>query len=179
MGKESYNSDLDVSKSNPVFGNKTPFDVKEDENKDSDDIFLDAPPAVKNDVKTSYKCFFYTTDGKLISVTRELHAKKSLDSALYLLFKGPTIQESKMGIYSEIPSNVELLSTTTSDKNIIVNLNSAFGSGGGSQSIENRLKQLSNTVRAYEPSKNIFLYIDNKEVEYLGGDGVWVKQPLE
>ena len=48
-----------------------------------------------------------------------------------------------------------------------------------SNSIENRVKQISKTVKIHEPSKNIFLYIDGKEVEYLGGDGVYIKQPLD
>ena len=89
------------------------------------------------------------------------------------------ISESKKGIYSEIPPNVDLISVKNNDNSIIINLSSNFGNGGGSQSVENRVKQLNKTVKKYHPSKDVYLYIDGKEVEYLGGEGIYIKQPLE
>lgn len=89
------------------------------------------------------------------------------------------ISESKNGVYSEIPQNVDLISVKNNDTSIIINLSSNFGNGGGSQSVENRIKQLSKTVKKYHPSKNVYLYINGKEVEYLGGEGIYIKQPLE
>ena len=96
-----------------------------------------------------------------------------------MLLKGPTIQESRQGIYSEIPKDVDLISVTQKNDSVIVNLSSAFGQGGGSQSIENRVKQLSKTVKNSVKGKKVYLYIDNKEVEYLGGEGIYIKQPLD
>ena len=89
------------------------------------------------------------------------------------------IPETKKGIYSEIPANVDLISVKNFDNKIIVNLSSNFGNGGGSESVENRVKQLSKTIKSYSRNKQIYLYINNKEVEYLGGEGVYIKQPLE
>ena len=96
-----------------------------------------------------------------------------------MLLKGPTIKESQQGIYSEIPKNVNLISVKQNADSVIINLTSAFGQGGGSQSVENRVKQLSKTVKGRVSNKKVYLYINNKEVEYLGGEGVYIKQPLE
>ena len=96
-----------------------------------------------------------------------------------MLLKGPLIAETKQGIYSEIPANVDLIDIKKTDDKIIVNLTSNFGNGGGSKSIENRIAQLSKTIKIHEPNKKIYLHINGKEVEYLGGEGVYVKQPLD
>lgn len=184
---DSYSSDLNVSKNNPIFG------LHED--------LPEAPPVEKpvqkpieseqktpnnenskivNEVsKYSHKCYFYSNNGELILVERKLSLKPSLENAINVLLKGPLIAEAKKGIYSEIPANVDLISITKLDSDIIVDLSSNFGNGGGSKSIVNRVKQLSKTVKLYEPNKKIYLYINGKEVEYLGGDGVYIKQPLD
>ena len=169
LSNESYNDDLSVSEKNPVFSHdKTYDDYKEPEK-----------PKVEEPETYDYDCYFYTSGGKLTPVTRQLKTKGTLENIVALLLKGPTISESNQGIYSEIPKNVKLISVAQTPQYVIVNLDSSFGEGGGSDSIENRLKQLAKTVRANSDVKNVFLYIDNKQVEYLGGEGVFVKQPLD
>ena len=179
VGVDSYSPDLEVSKNNPIFG--------------IHDDFSDPTP-VENDIKTQnnnsskeqkvaqksiHSCYFYSKNGELLKVNRELSFKQSLENAIMVLLKGPTIAESKMGIYTEIPPNVDLISVRQINKDIIVDLSSNFGNGGGTNSVTNRIKQLSSTIKLYEPHKNVYLYIDGKEVEYLGGDGVYIKQPLD
>lgn len=133
----------------------------------------------KDDSKQySYTCYFYSSMGKLEPLKRKTDTEMSLEAVVTLLLKGPIISENRLGYHSEIPIGTNLIDIKKSDKKIIVNLTSKFGDGGGSQSIENRVKQLSKTVKAIEPNKNIYLYIDGKEVEYLGGDGVYIKQPI-
>lgn len=175
---DSYSADLNVSKNNPVFGTHKEYKeakpvevvVKQTESK-----VQDKNTKIK---KYNHKCYFFSNNGELVMVKRELAFAPSIESSIMLLLKGPMISESKKGIYSEIPSGVDLISVTRQGNDIIINLSSNFGNGGGSNSIENRIKQISRTVKIHEPSKNIFLYIDGKEVEYLGGEGVYIKQPL-
>ncbi|MBR2068816.1 MAG: GerMN domain-containing protein [Candidatus Gastranaerophilales bacterium] len=179
---ESYSPDLSVSNDNPVFTNTTNrFDKVEKSPIEKlpieEEFEKNQLPEVDN--KYEYTCFFYSSTGKLIPVKREFSVKQSLENTIDMLLKGPTITESRQGIYSEIPKNVDLISVNQGQDSIIVNLTSAFGQGGGSQSIENRLKQLSKTIKNRYKDKKIYLYIDNKEVEYLGGEGVYVKQPLD
>ncbi len=177
---ESYNSDLFVSKESPVFG--THDDIQTQEEKIIENTKeLDKKSDIKQeDKKYTHTCYFYSVDGKLVPIKRELSAKPSLENTILLLLKGPTIAETKKGIYSEIPANVDLIGVKSIDNNkLAVDLSSNFGNGGGTQSIENRIKQLSKTIKSFAPNKIIYLYINGKEVEYLGGDGVFIKQPLE
>lgn len=178
---ESYNSDLFVSKESPVFGTHEDYTESIPETPvKSQDSSNDNSVKKPEEKKYTHTCYFYSVEGKLIPIKRQLTAKPSLESTILLLLKGPTISETKKGIYSEIPANVDLISVRSSDNNaLIVDLSSNFGNGGGTQSIENRVKQLSKTIKSYAPNKTIYLYINGKEVEYLGGDGVFIKQPLE
>ena len=102
----------------------------------------------------------------------------TLSNARKSLLKGPNSEERKSGVYSEIPSGTKLISVITSDDKIIINLNDDFQYGGGTESINNRLKQLVKTVIAIHPDKNIYLYIEGKQVDVMGGDGVMITQPL-
>ncbi|MBQ8476545.1 GerMN domain-containing protein [bacterium] len=178
---ESYSPDLSVTNDNPVFSNSNKFDnIKKEEpqklpiEEQMENIGDNAPLQ-----KYEYICYFYSPAGKLIPVKREFAVKQSLENTVSMLIKGPTILEAKQGIYSEIPKNVDIISVKQNPESVIVNLTSGFGQGGGSQSIENRLQQLSKTIKTRTKNKKIYLYIDNKEVEYLGGEGVYVKQPLD
>lgn len=175
---DSYSADLNVSKNNPVFGTHKEYKEASPVKTQIDKV-IPKDEKISKENKYEHKCYFYSNSGDLIMVKRELAFIPSIENSITLLLKGPMISETKKGIYSEIPAGVDLISVNRLKNDIIVNLSSNFGNGGGSNSIENRVKQLSKTVKLHEPSKNIFLYIDGKEVEYLGGDGVYVEQPLK
>ena len=178
VGVESFDGKLDVAKSNPVFSSQkvSNFEKNQNEKKQTEEQTEQKDNEVK---KYVYNCYFYTKGGQITAQKRELQAPQSLENALYLLLKGPTVEEIKKGIYTEIPQDTRLISVKNNSDSVIVNLTSKFGSGGGTESVENRVKQLSKTVKSYHPNKKVYLYIDNKEVEYLGGEGVYIKQPLE
>ena len=46
------------------------------------------------------------------------------------------------------------------------------------KSIDNRLKQLVKTVVSVSPQKDIYLYLNGKQADVIGGDGVMLTQPL-
>ncbi len=178
LSNDSYNTELKVSKENPIFG------MHEDVEEPVQKVSLEPDEQTSKEDKKEEKvyihtCYFYLPNGELTPIKRELKNPTTLKASINLLLKGPTIAESKQGLYSEIPPNVDLISLKINQKSVIVNLTSNFGNGGGSESVENRIKQLAKTVRVLVPNKPIYLHINNKEVEYLGGDGVFVKQPLE
>ncbi len=182
---DSYSADLNVSKNNPVFGlhenlpeAKPVENAKPSENDTKTVETKNEKSSIKKE-KYEHNCYFYSANGQLILVKRDLTFKPSLENSISVLLKGPLIAETKRGIYSEIPANVDLISVRRLDKDIIIDLSSNFGNGGGTNSIANRVKQLSKTVKLHEPNKNVYLYINGKEVEYLGGDGVYIKQPLD
>ncbi len=183
FGEGSYDKNLKLSKQSPIFSMDKGQNKVQTQTQEPDEIIpnkqeqkvVEKPKPTKH----THTCFFYTPSGKLIPLERQMPQEATLENTIVLLLKGPLITESKKGIYTEIPPKVDLISLKRENNSIIVNLTSNFGSGGGSQSIENRVQQLSKTVKNLEPDKDIYLYIDNKEVEYLGGDGVYIKQPLD
>ena len=69
-------------------------------------------------------------------------------------------------------------STLDSSPKYNANLNAKFTRGGGTTTIINRIKQLKKTVDAQSGKKPIYLQIEGKNVEYVGGDGVYLEQPL-
>lgn len=194
VSEDSYNTNLRVTKENPVFGNhesKSEKPKTENKTEKQPEVKKEQPEAkipVEKKVeekktiepkKYTHVCYFYGVNGDLVPIKREIESPVSIKSAIIVLLKGPTIAESKKGIHTDIPANVDLISIKETQKSVIVNLSSNFGNGGGSESVENRVKQLSKTVKNIEPKKYVYLYINGKEVEYLGGDGVFIKQPLE
>lgn len=183
VGRDSFSPSLKLSDSNPVFSVNKSIDKKQPEADLSETAQQLAEPTTEENQNLSKKythtCYFYSANGKMIPVKREIDAALSLENTIALLLKGPLIAETKKGIYSEIPPNVDLINVQRKGNSIIVNLTANFGNGGGSESIENRVKQLAKTVKSISPDKDIYLYINGSEVEYLGGDGVFVKQPLE
>ena len=182
---DSYSADLNVSKNNPVFGlhenlpEAKPVETAKPIEKEVIKTEVQEKQNPKKLQKYEHNCYFYSASGQLVLVKRDLSFKPSLENSISVLLKGPLISETKKGIYSEIPANVDLISVRRLDKDVIIDLSSNFGNGGGTNSIANRVKQLSKTVKLHEPNKNIYLYINGKEVEYLGGDGVYIKQPLD
>ncbi len=158
-------------------------DVFDDEltlNKDGEKI-LGNPKEEQEKIEDTTKIYFLKLNPDGNSTTyiakRELKTK-DLTSAIKALLKGPNNEERKAGVYSEIPSGTKLLSVIQSDDKIIINMNDAFQYGGGTESINNRLEQLVKTVVAILPDKNLYLYIEGKQVDVMGGDGVMITQPL-
>ena len=181
---DSYSLDLKTSDNSPVFGihedySEAPAIEQPKVQEIHHPTKQENQQKVVKETKYKHYCYFYNSNGELTKAYRELSFKPSLENAIMVLLKGPLISETKKGIYSEIPANVDLISVKRLDKDIIVDLSSNFGNGGGSKSITNRVSQLSKTIKYYEPNKNVYLYINGKEVEYLGGDGVYIKQPLD
>ena len=174
LGHDSYNNDLSVSNNSLVFGLHPEKKVQQETSKD-----ITSSQTPVSDKKFEHVCYFFAPSGKLIKATRELSFAPSVEHSIALLLKGPYIAETKKGIYSEIPNGVDLIDIKRNGQSLIVNLSSNFGNGGGTQSVNNRVSQLSKTIKHLEPNSNIYLHIEGKEVEYLGGDGVYIKQPLD
>lgn len=135
----------------------------------------------KEKIENTVKIYFLKLNSDGIS---EIYISKrelkdiNLNNVIKLLLKGPNSEERNMGVYSEIPNGTKLLSVMESDDKIIINLNSDFQYGGGTDSVNNRLRQLIKTVVNISPDKNIYLYLDGKQADVLGGDGVIITQPI-
>ncbi len=135
--------------------------------------------------KTEKKIYTYflkeSQGGKVNFLAIESKANNdedSLKASIEALLKGPSEENKKNGFYTEIPSGTKLLGIKETDKYIIINLNDEFQYGGGTDSIYNRLKQLIKTVSQAKVNKDIYLYLNGKQADVIGGEGVIIKQPL-
>lgn len=97
--------------------------------------------------------------------------------AIQSLIAGPTAYEKSKGVYSEIPAGTHIISINESSDKVIINLNSAFENGGGTDSLYKRLYQLIKTAKL-NTNKPVYLYIEGNKAEVIGGEGIMITQPL-
>jgi spore germination protein GerM len=97
--------------------------------------------------------------------------------AVTSLIRGPKPDEKQKGVYTEVPSGSEIINITEQPNRIIVNLNSTFVNGGGTESLYKRLYQLIKTVHL-NTSLPVYLYIDGQQADVVGGEGIMLSQPL-
>lgn len=113
-------------------------------------------------------------------VKREYDTEKDgakLDYALNMLLKGPSAIENSQGIYTEIPKTTKLRSISKINGRLYIDLSEDFELGGGTDSLYKRLYQLIKTVNK-NTTENVFLKIEGREVDVIGGEGIMFTQPL-
>lgn len=93
------------------------------------------------------------------------------------LVSAPTKWEKSKGFTSEIPQGTKLLSVRESSGSVLIDLSSDFETGGGAESTYMRIKQVIKTANA-NSSVPSYLYINGKQANVIGGEGVMLKQPL-
>ena len=93
------------------------------------------------------------------------------------LIKGPKQEERVKGVYTEIPSDSEVINISELSDKVIVNLNSAYVTGGGTDSLYKRLYQLIKTVKL-NSKLPVYLFIDGQRADVVGGEGIMLSQPL-
>ena len=97
--------------------------------------------------------------------------------AIKELISAPSAWEKNKGLSSEIPQNTKILSVRENSDNIFIDLSPAFESGGGAESIYIRVHQLIKTALA-NTKLPVYLYINGKQADVIGGEGIMIKQPL-
>lgn len=97
--------------------------------------------------------------------------------AVNSLIRGPKAEEKQRGVYTEVPSGSEVISISEQPDKVIVNLNSAFVTGGGTDSLYKRLYQLIKTAQL-NSTIPVYLYIDGQRADVVGGEGIMLSQPL-
>lgn len=124
------------------------------------------------------KIFILDKSGKLRSVNRTCEEENScFEYAIKELISAPTKWEKSKGFTSEIPQNTKIISIRESAGNVLIDLSSDFESGGGAESTYIRVKQIIKTANA-NTSAPVYLYINGKQANVIGGEGIMVKQPL-
>ena len=91
--------------------------------------------------------------------------------------KAPSSWEKSKGFNSEIPQGTKILSIRESADSIMIDLSSNFETGGGAESTYIRVKQVIKTANA-NTSTPVYLYLNGKQANVIGGEGIMLKQPL-
>ena len=156
-------SDVEVSQNEET-------DVDEEEVKKKEDTYITVFFIGKNE-----------NGEELYSAVKRKYDKtengQQLSFAVSRLIEGPNQIEREKGIYSEIPTGTKVISVVETDKKAIVNLTSAFDQGGGTDGLYKRLYQLVKTVNK-NTKLPVYLYIDIKQADVIGGEGLMINQPL-
>lgn len=112
-------------------------------------------------------------------VQREIpQGDEKLDYALKELLKGPNMIEKAQGTYTEIPKTTKILSVKQTKDKVVIDLSDDFQYGGGTDSIYSRMMQLIKTAVTNTKNQKIYLYLDGKQVNFIGGEGIMITQPL-
>ncbi len=167
-----YHNDENVS------GSLTP--VPETKIPQEDPVTLKPKPAEKVYVNV----FFIGQNANKEEIYRAVNREydKTIDGskikfAIEALITGPTPYEKSKGVYSEIPVDTHIIAINETSDKVIINLNSAFENGGGTDSLYKRLYQLIKTAKK-NTDKPVYLYIDGNKADVIGGEGIMITQPL-
>jgi spore germination protein GerM len=108
---------------------------------------------------------------KSVPQTQEGFAKESLTILLASAGK-----EGKQT--TTIPEGTKLLSSQIKDDGLHIDLSKEFTQGGGSTSMQGRIAQVLYTATSRNPDMPVWIAVEGKQLEALGGEGVEIKQPL-
>jgi spore germination protein GerM len=115
-------------------------------------------------------------ENKFVAVPIPVKAKNN-EEAIATALKD-IITEKKDNLYSAIPEDTKVLSLSINNNDIRLNLSKEFTTGGGSASMRGRLIQLLYTSTSLNPDANLYISVEGKPLEDLGGEGLEVSQPL-
>lgn len=122
---------------------------------------------------------YFVRNERLGAAVHQVEATQAMAAAaLRELLAGPTAEERKAGLASEIPVGTRLLGVTIEDGTATVDLSEEFESGGGSLSMTLRVAQVVYTLTAFPTVENVAFRIDGEPVEAIGGEGISVSPPV-
>lgn len=130
--------------------------------------------------KKDVKIFILDKSGNLRSVNRTCNLEKEKSCftfAIKELMTAPTKWEKSKGFTSEIPLGTKILSIRESSDTVMIDLSSNFEAGGGAESTYTRIHQIIKTANS-NTTLPTYLYINGKQANVIGGEGIMIKQPL-
>ena len=136
----------------------------------------ETPKEVEKPVEKVYVNVYFIGQNGNEEVYKAVDGSK-IKFAMQSLISGPKQNEKAKGVYTEIPAGTKIISINESADKVIINLNSTFEQGGGTESIYKRLYQIIKTAKR-NTTKPVYLYIDGNKAEVIGGEGIMITQPL-
>ncbi|MEH1851936.1 MAG: GerMN domain-containing protein [Nostoc sp.] len=99
---------------------------------------------------------------------------QALEAAFQSLLAGPTEGTDS----TTIPKGTKLLGLKAENNEVHVNLSEDFTTGGGSTSMMGRVGQVVYTATTLNPKAKVYIDVNGKPLDVLGGEGVEIQQPL-
>ncbi|MEA5581646.1 GerMN domain-containing protein [Nodularia harveyana UHCC-0300] len=103
-----------------------------------------------------------------------IQPNQALEQAFRTLLEGPTEGTDS----TTIPQGTQLLGVKTENDEVHVNLSNDFTVGGGSASMIGRVGQVVYTATTLNPNAKVYIEVDGKQLDVLGGEGLELQQPL-
>lgn len=119
--------------------------------------------------------------GRLVPVPRKVRGWTRTDRvahAVRLLLAGPSEAEQRLGYTTEIPTGTRLRGVRIHGDVATVDLTRELEEGGGSSSMLARVYQIVYTVTEFPGVRAVQILLDGERRDALGGEGVWIGQPL-
>ena len=109
-----------------------------------------------------------------INVDKASQPNAVLNAAFNRLLSGSV----PAGVSSAIPKGTKLRSVAVKNDGVHVDLSGEFKTGGGSASMIARLAQVIYTATSLDENAKVWISVDGKRLEVLGGEGLEVSQPI-
>ncbi|WP_375510307.1 GerMN domain-containing protein [uncultured Nostoc sp.] len=103
-----------------------------------------------------------------------IRPSQPLEAAFQSLLAGPTEGTDS----TTIPKGTKLLGLKSENDEVHVNLSEDFTSGGGSTSMMGRVGQVVYTATTLNPKAKVYIDVNGKPLDVLGGEGIELQQPL-
>ncbi|HEY9605378.1 MAG TPA: GerMN domain-containing protein [Allocoleopsis sp.] len=97
-----------------------------------------------------------------------------LKSAFNRLLAGPT----NSSVTTTIPKGTKLRNLSVDNNGVRVDLSKEFTEGGGSASMTGRVAQVLYTASTLDPKAKVWISVEGKPLEVLGGEGLMLDQPM-
>lgn len=121
-----------------------------------------------------------TTNNKIelapsaITLPEAKEPSKILESAFGSLLEGP----ANPAFSTTIPKGTELRKISLESDGVHVDLSEEFTTGGGSASMMGRVGQVVYTASSLDPTAKVWINVEGKPLDVLGGEGLELNQPL-
>lgn len=138
------------------------------------------PKPVQPTAAKTVQVYWVKDVGDKIEVVPTKVALKEADKAdatLQAAFKSLLAGPKDASVSSEIPKGTKLRSLSVKNQVVYVDLSAEFISGGGSNSMIGRLGQVIYTATSLKPDTQVWISVEGKRLELLGGEGLEVAQP--
>lgn len=109
-----------------------------------------------------------------VKLTSSTNPESLLETAIKQLLAG----SPRPDLSSTVPAGTKLLSLSVKDDGVHIDLSREFTVGGGSSSMEGRLAQVLYTATSLNPDAPVWLSVEGKQLETLGGEGLVLEQPV-